>query len=123
MKRLMCVTPASCGSIKNLRITEYILLYFDKDNKLKRAIPDFEERIISFEDSLILEAMDSEKIWVFKILSETEEVTSPTFQIIANDEGEVASYSRCNDNMSNLESFLLNSERRKTTSKLLKKRR
>lgn len=117
------VTPSSYRLVRNLQFNEYIFLYFDKDNKLKRAVPDFMESFIGSDDSLIIEAMSAEKVAPFRIVRFSEQVQSPIFSIDINETGEVVNHSNLIGNITKLENFLLDSERRRNVSKLLKIRR
>ena len=117
------VKPISCKKLKNLQVTDYILVYFDKDKKLKRAIPDFDERFFDYNDSLILDAIEAEKIAPFMFVRNAEEGTAPIFDIQINDSGEVIGYGSRNGDNLQLGKFLLDSKQRRNTSKLLKKRK
>lgn len=122
MKLLSYVTPISCNKINNLKLTDYILLYLDKDKKLKRAIPDFSENFIDYENSLLEEAINADRVGIFKIvLPKKVRFNTPVFGININEHGEVTGYD-CGEHSLNIENFLLDSERRETASKLLKKR-
>ncbi len=122
MKTMTLITPINCKKIRNLSVNNYLLLYLDEKNNLKRAIPDFDEQFISSEESLINEAMNSEKIAVFKIIKKRECCNSPVFCIFTDNNGEVIEHNNYNDT-AKLDSFLLDTKKRKTVSKLLKKRR
>lgn len=123
MITMSLVTPISYSKVENLQITEYILLYLDKGNKLKRAIPDFSENIVSYDDSLIMEAMKAERVAPFKYVCFDEHVESPVFNIQINENGEVFKHSNMGENTTQLENFLLDSNKRRNVARLLKKLR
>lgn len=122
MEKMTFVTPINCGQVKNLRITEYFIIYLDKNNKLKRAIPDFNEVLISKEDSLIDEAINSDRFGFFEIVSrkKIDKLSSPLFSIFVNDDGLI---SRHTEGEVKLDSLLIDTKRRETASKLLKKKK
>lgn len=120
MSSLMKVTPIHSRTLKNIHFTECVLFYLDKDSKLKRAIPDFEERFLDSCDSLVGEVIEAERIGVFRTLRRDEEVSSPTFRVITNDSGEVVSYSSNNQDLK-IENFLLDSSKRQKVARMLKK--
>ncbi|MBQ7136652.1 MAG: hypothetical protein IJO43_01590 [Bacilli bacterium] len=119
------VTPISYSDIEELQFTEYALLYFDDNGKLKRAIPDLSEVFMSHKESLINEVFMADRIAPFRYVntSKTENETSPVFFISVNEYGEVIRVENHQDNITNIESFLLNYKRRESVSKLLKKMR
>ena len=125
MTTISLVTPISYSKIQNLSLSEYILIYLSEDNKLKRAIPDFEGRFIDYDDSLILDALNAERVAPFKIVkrSKAKYETSPIFYISTKYNGEIVDYNNFGENITELENFLLDSKRRQTVSKLLKKNR
>lgn len=122
MEKMTFVTPINCEQVKNLRITEYFIIYLDKNNKLKRAIPDFNEVLISKEDSLIDEAINSDRFGFFEIVSRKkfDKLSSPLFSIFVNDDGLI---SRHTEGEVKLDSLLIDTKRRETASKLLKKKK
>lgn len=122
MSSLMKVTPIHCRALKNIHFTECVLFYLDKDSKLKRAIPDFEEKFLDSKDSLVGEVLEAEKIAVFRTLRSDEEVSSPVFQVITSDSGEVISYNSDNKELK-LEKLLLDSNKRQKVARMLKKTR
>ena len=118
------ITPIRCSKIVNLRFTDYILVYLDKNNKVKRAIPDFDEKYIDYENSLIMEALDADKVSVFQLVRHSiNSQPNPVFRICTNEQGEITRSSSLGENRVNLEDLLIDSKRRETVSKLLKKRR
>ena len=117
MKTFSRVTPITYRMTKNLAVTDYMFIYMNEDKKLKRAIPDFEEKFFDSSDSLINEVFNADKIGVFRILYKNERATSPVFNINISEDGTVESY----NNYVELENFLLDSKRRETVSKMLKK--
>ena len=119
------VTPISYSDIEELQVPDYALLYFDDNGQLKRAIPDFSEVFMSYKESLIDEVLMADRIAPFRYVkaSKTENETSPVFFISVNEYGEVVNVEKHQDNITNIESFLLNYKRRESVSKLLKKMR
>lgn len=124
MNTITLITPATGKKVKNLSICDYLLLYLDDNNKMKRAIPDFNEQYISGEESLINEALNAEKIAMFKIVrfKKNDYVSSPIFCVTTNELGEIVEYNGY-DNDAKLDRFLFDSEKRKRAFKLLNKRR
>lgn len=122
MPALLRVAPISSRALKNIRFSECILFYLDQNNKLKRAIPDFEEKFIDAEDSLIEEAKEASQLAIFKTLQRDEVVSSPVFQVITSDSGEVISYNSENKELK-LEKLLLDSNKRQKVARMLKKTR
>lgn len=125
METLSLVTPISYRKISNLKFTDYILIFKDKEGKLKRAIPDFGEKFMEYSDSLILDALSADEVAVFRFVKRRASMyeENPMFDIVTNENGEIIRHSSFDeDNYSHLENFLLNSERRENVSKLLKKR-
>ena len=122
MERMLFITPINCKQIKNLSITEYFIIYLDKNNKLKRAIPDFDEKIVSKEDSLIDEVFDAERCGFFKTLTKKKYVKTnqPKFIVCIDEEGTVNKYAEENVQ---LEKLLIDKKTRQNVAKLLKKRR
>jgi len=125
MTTISLVTPIKYSQIENLRFTEYLFLYLDEGNRVKRAVPDFSESFMDYYQSLILEAIKADKVAPFKLIDrrKTTRESSPMFYIHTNDNGEISSYEAFGDNVTKLENFLLDSKRRETVSKLLKKTR
>lgn len=123
MTTMTFVTPIDYKEIRNLEFNDYILLYLDKDSKLKRAIPDFKERVISYDDSLIYEAMKSKKIAPFKLVCHYEDDALPLYSIELNDSGEVVNYNNLIGDNINLESYLFSSYKVRNMAKVLKKTR
>lgn len=125
MTTISLVTPIQYIQITNLKFTDYILLFKDKNEKLKRAIPDFEARFMDYENSLINEALEADKVSVFRVVrrGKTSCEPNPVFYISVNEHGEVINHNTFGEHEVNLENLLLDSERRQTISKLLKKRR
>lgn len=123
METLLKVTPISYRKIKNLQFTEFVFLYLDKNNKLKRAIPDVGQIIIESSDSLIEEALSADRVAPFELVFKYEETSSPVFNILVDHNGEVVRYSNQPGNNIELPNLLLDSKRRKNVSKLLKKLR
>lgn len=80
---------------------------------------------MSYKESLIDEVLMADRIAPFRYVkaSKTENETSPVFFISVNEYGEVVNVEKHQDNITNIESFLLNSKRRESVSKLLKKMR
>lgn len=122
MEKMTFVTPINCKQVKNLYITEYFILYKDQNNKLKRAIPDFNELLMDSEESLIGEAINSDKFGLFKIISrkEFDKLNSPVFCICVNDDGFISKHT---EGEVKLDSLLINTKRRENYSKMLKKKR
>lgn len=122
MEKMSFVKPINCDQIKNLSMTEYFIIYLDKNNKLKRAIPDFNESIISYEDSLIDEAFNAERCGLFKLLTKREflKSSSPKFSIYIDENGTINKYTEEEVKLNNL---LLDKKTRENISKILKKKR
>lgn len=122
MDKMSFITPISCNRIKNLSITKYLILHIDQNNKLKRAIPDFNEEYISSDDSLIDDAINADKIGLFKLVSKSElsRTSSPIFSIYINEDGTISRYS---EDIVKLENLLLDTKTRQTAAKLLKKKK
>lgn len=121
MATISLVTPTSYNRIKHLEFNTYLLLYLDKDSKLKRAIPDFKEKCISCEHSLIEEAYQADKVATFRLISRKNRMAYPVYSLYIEDDGSV---SRCYDevgNIVNLDNILSESKSRESAIKLLKK--
>jgi len=124
MTTISMITPIRCSKISNLSFTDYVLIYLDKNNKVKRAIPDFDEKFIDYENSLIMEALDSDKVSVFRVVRhKIHSQKNPVFYIKINEHGEIVHSNSFGNYNVNLEALLIDSKRRETVSKLLKKRR
>ena len=123
MTILSFITPISYNKIRKLEITEYVLLYLNKKNKLKRAIPDFEEMFISRKSSLIDEAISSNEVALFKIVKSNEYVKTPVFCVYTNSKGEIERYDSFDDSANKLEDFLCDSKSKQSLIKMLKKTR
>lgn len=120
MKRMLFITPINCQKIKNLSITEYFIIYLDKNNKLKRAIPDFDEAFVSKEDSLIDEMFDADKCGFFKTITKKRYIKTnePKFIVCIDEDGTVSKYVEENVRLENL---LIDKKTRESVAKLLKK--
>jgi len=123
MTILSFVTPISYNKIKDLEVTEYVLLYLNRKNKLKRAIPDFNEKFISKRFSSIDEAIHSDKVSIFKIVKLNEHVDNPIFGIYTNSKGEIERYDSFDNSENKLEDFLCDSKSKQSLIKMLKKTR
>lgn len=119
--RLLMITPINCKETQNLGVNEYILLYLDKENKLKRAIPDFDESFVDCSDSLIYEAIQAEHIAPFKIVYSKDRIDCPVFLANLNEDNEVVSCTNLFDRNVKIETFLPDSNKRQTIGKLLQK--
>jgi len=120
MKSMLFVTPIDPNGINNLSITDYLIIYMDYDMKLKRAIPDYSEKFMSSDDSLINEVINSEKMGLFEILSmyQSRKTTLPVFRIYINEDGSVDAY---NDGITQLDNLLVDTKREQSIFKMLKK--
>ena len=125
MTTISLITPIQYSKISNLSFTDYLLIYLDENQKLKRAVPDFCEQFMDYENSLLLEALNADKVSVFKLVrrNKTKYENAPIFYIDINENGEIVNYNNFGDHSVNLENLLLDSKRRQTVAKLLKKRR
>lgn len=122
MQTMSFITPISCDKIKNLFITDYLIICVDVNNKLKRIIPDFNESIISSDDSLINELPNVDRCGIFRIISREEYIKTkkPTFSICVDEFGIINSYT---EDTVKLDNLLLDKKRRENVSKILKKKR
>ena len=122
MRTMSFITPISYDKIKNLSITDYLIICIDENNKLKRIIPDFNESIISSEDSLINELPKADRCGIFRIISRKEylKTKKPTFSICIDEFGIINSYT---EDTVKLDNLLLDKKRRENVSKILKKKR
>lgn len=120
MKSMLFVTPINPNRVNNLSITDYLIIYMDYDMKIKRAIPDFNERFMSSENSLINEAINSKKMGLFKILSmyEVRKTDLPVLRIYINEDGDLNAY---NEDIEQLDNLLIDTKREQSIFKILKK--
>lgn len=125
MTKLSFVTPINHSQIRHLSFSEYILLYLDKDDKLKRAIPDFEQKFIDEDSSLINEATEAERFAFFRLVKAKEIIPSPVFSIFVEDDGYVLNcdYNSLYGEERKIDDYLVDSKKAKNMVKKLKKNR
>lgn len=122
MNRLTYITPIN-RKVTNLNMFDCVVIYLSKDHKLKKAIPDFSQMIIDGQDSQVEEALEAERLALFKRVGMTEEVDTPVFTIYSNDDGEIIKYTTAENVNVKLENLLLGQEQRQKIAKMLKKQK
>lgn len=120
MSRLTYITPIN-RKVTNLNILDCVVIYLSKDNKLKKAIPDFNQMVIDGDDSKIEEALGAEKLALFKKLKTNEQVSTPVFSIYSDESGEIVRYTTSENTDLKLENLLLGPEQRQRVLKMLKR--